>query len=206
MFTGIVTDIGRVEKVSPLKEGVKLRVATAYDPRTIDMGASIAHSGVCLTVTGLPEEGSNERWFEVEAWEEALRLTTIGSWTAGRRINLERSLKIGDELGGHIVSGHVDGKAEILSVTPEGDAVRFRLRAPENLARFVAPKGSVALDGTSLTVNSVAGAEFDVLLIRHSLEVTTWGERKAGDLVNFEVDTMARYAARLAEFPIAKGQ
>ncbi len=206
MFTGIVTDIGRVEKVSPLKEGVKLRVATAYDPRTIDMGASIAHSGVCLTVTGLPEEGSNERWFEVEAWEEALRLTTIGSWTAGRRINLERSLKIGDELGGHIVSGHVDGKAEILSVTPEGDAVRFRLRAPENLARFVAPKGSVALDGTSLTVNSVDGAEFDVLLIRHSLEVTTWGERKAGDLVNFEVDTMARYAARLAEFPIAKGQ
>ena len=206
MFTGIVTDIGRVEKVSPLKEGVKLRVATAYDPRTIDMGASIAHSGVCLTVTGLPEEGSSERWFEVEAWEEALRLTTIGSWTAGRRINLERSLKIGDELGGHIVSGHVDGKAEILSVTPEGDAVRFRLRAPENLARFVAPKGSVALDGTSLTVNSVDGAEFDVLLIRHSLEVTTWGERKAGDLVNFEVDTMARYAARLAEFPIAKGQ
>lgn len=206
MFTGIVTDIGRVEKVSPLKEGVKLRVATAYDPRTIDMGASIAHSGVCLTVTGLPEEGSNERWFEVEAWEEALRLTTIGAWTAGRRINLERSLKIGDELGGHIVSGHVDGKAEILSVTPEGDAVRFRLRAPENLARFVAPKGSVALDGTSLTVNSVDGAEFDVLLIRHSLEVTTWGERKAGDLVNFEVDTMARYAARLAEFPIAKGQ
>ena len=206
MFTGIVTDIGRVEKVSPLKEGVKLRVATAYDPKTIDMGASIAHSGVCLTVTGLPEEGSIERWFEVEAWEEALRLTTIGSWTAGRRINLERSLKIGDELGGHIVSGHVDGKAEILSVTPEGDAVRFRLRAPENLARFVAPKGSVALDGTSLTVNSVDGAEFDVLLIRHSLEVTTWGERKAGDLVNFEVDTMARYAARLAEFPIAKGQ
>lgn len=206
MFTGIVTDIGRVEAVSSLKEGVKLRVATAYDPKTIDMGASIAHSGVCLTVTGLPESGSNERWFEVEAWEEALRLTTIASWEPGTRINLERSLKIGDELGGHIVSGHVDGKAEILSVTSEGDAVRFRLLAPENLARFVAPKGSVALDGTSLTVNSVDGAEFDVLLIRHSLEVTTWGQRKAGDFVNFEVDTMARYAARLAEFPIAKAQ
>jgi riboflavin synthase len=201
MFTGIVTDIGMVEKVTPLREGIKLRVATNYDPKTIDMGASIAHSGVCLTVTALPEAGSNERWFEVEAWEEALRLTTIGEWREGTRINLERSLKIGDELGGHIVSGHVDGKAEILAVQPDGDAVRFRLRAPEHLARFVAPKGSVALDGTSLTVNKVDGAEFDVLLIRHSLEVTTWGERQSGDLVNFEVDTMARYAARLAEFP-----
>lgn len=170
------------------------------------MGASIAHAGVCLTVTALPEAGSNERWFEVEAWEEALRLTTIAAWREGTRINLERSLKIGDELGGHIVSGHVDGKAEILAVEPEGDAVRFRLRAPEHLAKFVAPKGSVALDGTSLTVNKVDGVEFDVLLIRHSLDVTTWGERKAGDLVNFEVDTMARYAARLAEFPAAGSQ
>ncbi|OKP75364.1 riboflavin synthase subunit alpha [Ensifer adhaerens] len=204
MFTGIVTDIGTVDAVTPLKEGIKLRVATSYDPSTIDMGASIAHSGVCLTVTALPEAGSNERWFEVEAWEEALRLTTIAGWTKGTRINLERSLKIGDELGGHLVSGHVDDKAEILSVEAEGDAVRFRLRAPEHLAKFVAPKGSVALDGTSLTVNKVAGAEFDVLLIRHSLEVTTWGERKAGDFVNFEVDTMARYAARLAEFPAPK--
>ncbi|WP_026619259.1 riboflavin synthase [Ensifer sp. WSM1721] len=201
MFTGIITDIGTVEKVTSLREGIKLRVATNYDPKTIDMGASIAHAGVCLTVTALPEAGSNERWFEVEAWEEALRLTTIGEWGEGTRINLERSLKIGDELGGHIVSGHVDGKAEILAVEPEGDAVRFRLRAPEHLAKFVAPKGSVALDGTSLTVNKVDGAEFDVLLIRHSLDVTTWGERQAGDLVNFEVDTMARYAARLAEFP-----
>ncbi|MGE6786606.1 riboflavin synthase [Ensifer adhaerens] len=204
MFTGIVTDIGTVDAVTPLKEGVKLRIATHYDPKTIDMGASIAHSGVCLTVTALPEAGSNERWFEVEAWEEALRLTTIAGWAKGTRINLERSLKIGDELGGHLVSGHVDDRAEILSVDPEGDAVRFRLRAPEHLAKFVAPKGSVALDGTSLTVNKVDGAEFDVLLIRHSLEVTTWGERKAGDFVNFEVDTMARYAARLAEFPAPK--
>jgi riboflavin synthase len=201
MFTGIVTDVGTVESVSPLKEGIRLRVATAYDPSTIDMGASISHAGICLTVTALPTEGSNGRWFEVEAWEEALRLTTIGTWQEGSRINLERSLKIGDELGGHIVSGHVDGKAEILAVTAEGDATRYRLRAPEHLAKFVAPKGSIALDGTSLTVNAVDGTDFDVLLIRHTLEVTTWGERKAGDFVNFEVDTMARYAARLAEFP-----
>ncbi|WOS63871.1 riboflavin synthase [Sinorhizobium fredii] len=206
MFTGIITDVGTVEKVTALKEGVKLRVATSYDPQTIDMGASIAHAGVCLTVTALPEAGGNERWFEVEAWEEALRLTTISGWQEGTRINLERSLKIGDELGGHIVSGHVDGQAEILAVEPEGDAVRFQLRAPEHLARFVAPKGSVALDGTSLTVNRVDGAEFDVLLIRHSLEVTTWGERRGGDFVNFEVDTMARYAARLAEFPAPKSE
>ena len=201
MFTGIVTDMGTIESVSPMNEGVKLRVATSYDPATIDMGASISHAGVCLTVTGLPDEGSNGRWFEVEAWEEALRLTTIAGWKAGSRINLERSLKIGDELGGHIVSGHVDGKAEILGIEHEGEAVRIRLRAPEALARFVAPKGSVALDGTSLTVNAVEGADFDVLLIRHTLAVTTWGDRKAGDFVNFEVDTMARYAARLAEFP-----
>ncbi len=204
MFTGIVTDIGTVQAVTPLKQGVKLKVATEYDPAGIDMGASIAHSGVCLTVTGLPAEGDNARWFEVEAWEEALRLTTIANWLPGTRINLERSLKIGDELGGHIVSGHVDGKAEILSVTSEGDATRFRLSAPEHLAKFVAPKGSIALDGTSLTVNAVEGVEFDVLLIRHTLEVTTWGQRKAGDFVNFEVDTMARYAARLAQFPASQ--
>ena len=125
MFTGIVTDIGTVEKVEPMNEGVRLRVRTNYDPATIDMGASIAHSGTCLTVTALPEAGTNARWFEVEAWEEALRLTTISGWKAGTKINLERSLKIGDELGGHIVSGHVDGKAEILSVEAEGDALVF---------------------------------------------------------------------------------
>nr|CAD6608538.1 riboflavin synthase [Rhizobium sp. Khangiran2] len=202
MFTGIVTDVGTVSSVTPMNEGVRLRIATSYDPATIDIGASIAHSGVCLTVTALPGEGENTRWFEVEAWEEALRLTTISGWSEGTRVNLERALKIGDELGGHIVSGHVDGKAEILSVEPEGEAVRIRLRAPEALARFVAPKGSVALDGTSLTVNAVDGADFDVLLIRHTLAVTTWGDRKPGDFVNFEVDTMARYAARLAEFPV----
>ncbi|MFD1327147.1 riboflavin synthase [Mycoplana ramosa] len=204
MFTGIVTDIGTIERVEPMNQGVRLRVRTAYDPATIDMGASIAHSGTCLTVTALAEPGSSERWFEVEAWEEALRLTTIGGWQAGRRINLERSLKIGDELGGHLVSGHVDGVAQILSIEPEGDATRFVLRAPAGLERFVAAKGSVALDGTSLTVNAVKGDVFDVLLIRHTLEVTTWGDRKVGDLVNFEVDTMARYAARLSEFPAPK--
>ncbi|WP_428428206.1 riboflavin synthase [Pararhizobium sp.] len=206
MFTGIITDIGTVETITPLDEGIKLRIATAYDPKGIDIGASIACAGVCLTVTTLPEEGANGRWFEVEAWEEALRLTTISSWTVNQKINLERSLKIGDELGGHMVSGHVDDKAEILSVEAEGEATRFRLRAPDHLAKFVAPKGSIALDGTSLTVNAVNGTDFDVLLIRHSLEVTTWGERKAGDFVNFEVDTMARYAARLAEFPAPKAE
>ena len=199
MFTGIVTDVGTIESVSALKEGIKLRVATAYDPATIDMGASISHSGICLTVTGLPGDGSNGRWFEVEAWEEALRLTTASSWKSGSKVNLERALKIGDELGGHIVSGHVDGTAEIVERKDEGDAVRFTLEAPRHLAKFIAPKGSVALDGTSLTVNKVEGTRFDVLLIHHSLTVTTWGERKVGDRVNLEIDTMARYAARLAE-------
>ncbi len=204
MFTGIVTDIGTVSELETLPEGMRLRIATSYDPKTIDIGASISHGGVCLTVTKLPEEGSNQRWYEVEAWEEALRLTTISSWTKDTRVNLERALKIGDELGGHIVSGHVDDKAEILSIEPEGEAVRIRMRAPRHLAKFVAPKGSIALDGTSLTVNAVDGTDFDVLLIRHTLTVTTWGDRQPGDFVNFEVDTMARYAARLAEFPSGK--
>jgi len=199
MFTGIVTDIGKVASAKPLPEGVRLRIDTAYDPSTIDIGASISCAGVCLTVTGLPEERANERWFEVEAWEEALRLTTASGWKAGTKINLERALKIDDELGGHIVSGHIDGKATIVARKAEGDAVRFTLEAPRELAKFIAPKGSVALDGTSLTVNKVEGTRFDVLLIHHSLAVTTWGDRQAGDEVNLEVDTMARYAARLAE-------
>lgn len=200
MFTGIVTDIGKVAAVKRLNSGILLRIETAYDPETIELGASIAHSGVCLTVVTLPEKGSNARWFEVEAWEEALRLTTIAEWQTGRRINLERSLKLGDEMGGHLVLGHVDDTAEIINRIDEGDAVRFVLRAPENLAPYIAPKGSVALDGTSLTVNAVNGNEFDILLIRHTLEVTTWGERKIGDRVNIEIDQLARYAARLAQF------
>ena len=200
MFTGIVTDVGTVAAITPMDEGVRLRVATSYDPKTVDIGASIAHGGVCLTVTALPGEGANERWFEVEAWEEALRLTTIASWREGTRINLERALKIGDELGGHIVSGHVDGRAEILSVEAEGEAVRIRLRAPQALARFVAPKGSVALNGTSLTVNEVNGCDFGINFIPHTQKVTTWGEVALGDAVNLEVDTMARYVARLREW------
>lgn len=199
MFTGIVTDVGTVADVRPLNEGVRLRIETSYDPATIDIGASIACSGVCLTVVALPDAGSNARWFEVEAWGEALRLTTARHWQKGTRINLERALKIGDELGGHIVSGHADGTAVIVARSGEGAAVRFTLDAPKELARFVAPKGSVALDGTSLTVNRVEGTRFDVLLIQHSLGVTTWGERSVGDEVNLEIDTMARYAARLAE-------
>ncbi|NMG41201.1 riboflavin synthase [Chelativorans sp. ZYF759] len=199
MFTGIVTDIGTVDGIEALPKGRRFRIATAYDPATIDIGASIACAGVCLTVVALPEPGTNQRWFEVEAWEEALRLTTAGAWEEGTRVNLERALKVGDELGGHIVSGHVDGMAVIVGREEEGEAVRFRIEAPTALARFVAPKGSVALDGTSLTVNAVEGDVFDVLLIHHSLSVTTWGERQVGDALNMEVDTMARYAARLLE-------
>ena len=199
MFTGIVTDVGTVAHVGARNEGLRLRIETSYDPTTIDIGASIACGGVCLTVVALPEEGANDRWFEVEAWEEALRLTTVAGWRPGTRINLERALKVGDELGGHIVSGHVDGMAEIVGRDDEGEAVSFTLEAPRDLARFIAAKGSVALDGTSLTVNRVEGTRFDVLLIHHSLQVTTWGERAVGDSVNIEIDTMARYAARLAD-------
>lgn len=195
MFTGIITDVGRVVAVEPLSKGVRLRIASKFETDTIDIGASIAHNGVCLTVV----EKTNDT-FDVEAWEEALRLTTLGTLKEGSAVNLERSLKIGDELGGHLVSGHIDGVAEIVEIKSEGDATRFTLQAPENLAKFIAPKGSVALDGTSLTVNAVEGARFDVLLIKHSLEVTTWGERRLGDRLNIEVDQMARYAARLSEY------
>ena len=199
MFTGIVTDVGTVHSLTPREAGVLLRIETSYDPETIAIGASIACAGVCLTVVALPERGANTRWFEVEAWEEALRLTTVADWQPGQRINLERALKVGDELGGHIVSGHVDGMARIVARTDEGEAMRFVLEAPKDLAKFIAPKGSVALDGASLTVNRVEGNRFDVLLIHHSLAVTTWGERSVGDAVNIEIDTMARYAARLAD-------
>jgi len=194
MFTGIITDIGTLERVEQLDQGKRFRVRTAFDIASIDIGASIAHSGVCLTVVA-----RGENWFEVEAWEEALRLTTLGQWQIGQRINLECSLKIGDELGGHLVSGHVDGLAEIIDVKQEGEATRFVLQAPEELAKFIAAKGSVCLDGTSLTVNKVEGNRFDVLLIAHTLEVTTWGDRKKGDHLNIEIDQMARYAARLME-------
>ena len=194
MFTGIVTEIGTLEAVMQRDGGKAFRIRSGYDYSGVDIGASIAHAGVCLTVTA-----KGENWHEVEAWEEALRLTTLNGWQTGQRINLERSLKIGDELGGHLVSGHVDGLAEIVGVEAEGEATRFTLEAPQPLAKFIAPKGSVALDGTSLTVNGVEGNRFDVLLIAHTLEVTTWGDRAKGDAVNLEVDQMARYAARLME-------
>lgn len=197
MFTGIVTDIGRINRVERLDSGRRFRVATSYDTASITIGASIACSGVCLTVTALSGETSNESWFEVEAWEEALRLTTAGRWDEGTTLNLERSLSIGDEIGGHLVSGHIDGLAEIVAVEEEGEAFRFHLRAPQDLKRYIARKGSVCLDGASLTVNSVIDDRFDVLLIRHSLEVTTWGSRGQGDSVNLEVDQIARYAERL---------
>lgn len=196
MFTGIITHIGEIAAVETLPEGRRFKVVADLDFTTLKIGASIAHSGVCLTVTGMDREHNA---YSVEAWEEALRLTTAGIWDVGTKLNLERALRVGDELGGHIVSGHVDGKAEIKSVIQEGDATRFVLRAPETLSKFVAPKGSVALDGTSLTVNSVSKSDFDVLLIAHSLSVTTWQTCAKGDEVNLEVDTMARYAARLLE-------
>lgn len=206
MFTGIVSDIGEVIHVEGAGQLRRFRIASHYDPETIAIGASIACSGICLTVTHKGEirqgsdDGTADAWFEVEAAAETLRLTNAGIWHLGTRLNLERAMKIGDELGGHIVSGHIDGTALIVAREEEGEAVRFTLDAPAGLAKFIAPKGSVALDGTSLTVNGVDGNRFDVLLIHHSLGVTTWGERRAGDRVNLEVDTMARYAARLAQF------
>ena len=196
MFTGIVTDIGSVQSVLALPQGRRLRISTRWKTDGIDIGASICHAGVCLTVV---DKGRG--WFECEAWEEALRLTTLGSLAQGDAVNLERSLKVGDEIGGHIVSGHVDGMALIVERSEGGGAVRFVIEAPPELARFIAPKGSIALDGTSLTVNGVKGDRFDVLPFGHTPEVTTWGRRRSGDRVNLEVDRMARYAARLAAYP-----
>jgi riboflavin synthase len=198
MFTGIISDVGQILDLAPSGELRRLKVASAYEAGTIPVGASIANSGACLTVVGVePREGGSAIAFDVGA--ETLQVTTLGQWRAGRRINLERSLKVGDEFGGHMVSGHVDGIAEIVSRRDFDGMAHFRFRAPKDLAKFIAVKGSVALDGTSLTVNAVEGDTFEVLLIPHTLEVTTWGERKAGDKVNIEVDPMARYAARLME-------
>lgn len=203
MFTGIVTDMGDLVSVETRGEVKTLTVATAYEAAGIDIGASIAHAGVCLTVTSVTAGGPRGTLYTVDAAPETLAITTIAGWKPGRRINLERSLKIGDELGGHMVSGHVDAKARIVSREDLGVTTRFVFEVPEELARFVAVKGSVALDGTSLTVNTVEGNTFSCLLIPHTLAVTSWGGVKAGDEVNFEVDLMARYAARLAEFPRA---
>ena len=201
MFTGIITDIGEVIAVEPRAQGLaRLTIACGCDPDSIGVGASIACSGVCLTVVARGKEG-NRSWFAVEAAAETLRLTTVGNWRRGTRINLERALKIGDELGGHMVAGHADGLAGVVTREDFTDMARFTLRAPQALTRFIAAKGSVALDGVSLTVNEVADHTFSVLIIPHTLKVTTLGSLAAGDAVNLEVDLMARYVARLMEQP-----
>ncbi|WP_116654364.1 riboflavin synthase [Pelagibacterium sediminicola] len=198
MFTGIITDIGKILEIDDRNDGRRIRIGTVYDPQTIDLGASIMCEGICLTVTDKgTDAGTN--WFDVFAARETLDVTRVGDWTVDRRINLERSLKAGDELGGHIVSGHVDGLATIVERKDIGDQITFVLEAPADLARFIAKKGSVALNGTSLTVNSVEGNRFSVHLIPHTLTATNWPDYKAGDVVNLEVDLMARYAARLLE-------
>jgi riboflavin synthase len=194
MFTGIITDIGTVRSVTRAGD-TRFDITTAYDLATVDIGASIACNGCCLTVI---EKGND--WFAIQASAETLSKTTLGDWATGTRINLERALKIGDELGGHIVSGHVDGLGEIVSITPEGDSQRFRFRVPHEIARFIAPKGSVAIDGTSLTVNEVEGNHFGVNIIPHTQAVTTWGSMKVGQRVNIEIDMLARYVARLTEY------
>ncbi|MAU51306.1 MAG: riboflavin synthase [Roseovarius sp.] len=193
MFTGIITDIGRVVSVER-RGDMRARIGTGYDTARIDIGASIACDGVCLTVVTLGPD-----WFAVDVSAETLSKTTLGGWTEGRRVNLERALRVGDELGGHIVSGHVDGVAEVIGRREEGGSTRLTFRAPGALARFIAPKGSVALNGTSLTVNEVSGETLGVNLIPHTQSATTWGEVAEGDRVNLEIDTLARYVARLAE-------
>jgi riboflavin synthase len=200
MFTGIVTDIGEVKSLTPTAQGQLhwLRVGCHYDRSTIADGASIACNGICLTVVASGVEGG-KTWFDVDAAAETLRMTTARDWTVGTKLNLERALKIGDELGGHIVAGHADGIATILTRDDLPDMARFHLRTTRELARFIAPKGSVTLDGVSLTVNAVNDVAFSVLIIPHTLHVTTLGGWRPGSEVNIEVDLMARYAARLAE-------
>jgi riboflavin synthase len=199
VFTGITTDVGEVLLVERKAEGLRgIRVGCAYDPASIALGASIACSGVCLTVVGAGRDG-NRSWFAADLAAETLRVTTAGEWTSGTRINLERSLKIGDELGGHIVAGHADGVARLVARDDLPDMARLTFQAPASLMRFVAQKGSVALDGVSLTVNAVDADSFSVLIIPHTLKATTFGALRAGNAVNIEVDLMARYAARLME-------
>ncbi|GGB56590.1 riboflavin synthase subunit alpha [Roseibium aquae] len=199
MFTGIVTDLGEILYVESIPAGIRTRIRTIYDPDTIDIGASIACGGPCHTVTAKGHTGAFG-WFEVESAAETLALTTAKDWKPGMKLNLERSLTMGAELGGHLVLGHVDGLAVITKREDHPGSVYFQFQAPADLARFIAKKGSVALDGTSLTVNEAEGDLFSVFLIPHTLGVTTWSDRQVGDPVNLEVDMMARYAARLAEF------
>jgi riboflavin synthase len=194
MFTGIITDIGTIRSVKQ-RGDLRIEIATGYDVTSVDMGASIACDGVCLTVV---EKTSDSFCVDVSA--ESAGLTNIFEWKTDRRVNLERALKVGDELGGHIVSGHVDGVAEIVALRDEGDSTRVTLRAPDALAKFIAPKGSVALNGTSLTVNEVNGTDFGINFIPHTKAVTTWGSAAVGDRVNLEIDTLARYVARLQDW------
>jgi riboflavin synthase len=198
MFTGLVSDVGEVERVDAGAELNHLRIACSYPAETITPGASIACGGACLTVVAGGESG-NRRWFEVDVGAETLACTTARHWRRGTKLNLERPLRLGDELGGHIVTGHVDGVTEIVAIMDFDGMRRIDIRAPPDLARFIVEKGSIALDGTSLTVNRVEAGIFSVLLIPHTLKVTTWGERRLGDKINLEVDLMARYAARLAD-------
>jgi len=199
MFTGLVTDIGEIVAVREVAEGLRrLEVACGYPRASISEGASIACAGVCLTVVGMGGEGGRTR-FAVDAAAETLKLTTVGRWREGTQINLERPLRLGDELGGHLVAGHVDGVAVVTVRDQMTDMARLELRAGHELARFIASKGSVALDGVSLTVNEVAGGAFSVLIIPHTLKVTTLGQLAVGEEVNLEIDLMARYAARLIE-------
>jgi riboflavin synthase len=200
MFTGIVTDIGEIETLKPVAQGQlhRLRILCDYDQTTIADGASIANNGVCLTVVS-SGVANGKTWFDVDAAAETLALTTAKHWQVGTKLNLERALKIGDELGGHIVAGHADGIATIVTRDDLPDMARFELRTTRELARFIASKGSVTLDGVSLTVNSVTEVTFTVLIIPHTLNVTTLGGWRAGTEVNIEVDLMARYAARLSE-------
>ena len=194
MFTGIITDIGQIEQLEQ-RGDLRARIATSYDMARVDMGASIACDGVCLTVVN-----KGQGWFDVDISAESVSKTNISNWAPGHRINLERALRVGDELGGHIVSGHVDGVAEVVGLRKEGDSTRVTFRAPEALARFIAEKGSVALNGTSLTVNEVQGRDFGVNFIPHTQTATTWGAVAVGDRVNLEIDTLARYVARLADY------
>ncbi len=201
MFTGIVTDVGEVRSVKPRADNLhRITISCAYPRAALVEGASIACSGVCMTVVGAGEE-DNRRWFAVDAAAETLALTTVGRWRHGARVNLERALKMGDELGGHLVSGHVDGLANVVAREDMTEMSRVVLRAPASLARLISPKGSVALDGVSLTVNTVEDETFAVLIIPHTLKVTTLGTLRMGEEVNLEVDQMARYAARLLEKP-----
>lgn len=198
MFTGIITDIGTINALEQ-RGDLWARINTSYDHNGIDLGASIACSGVCLTVIEKGAEGA-QNWFDVEISAETTSKTNIGAkWQAGSKINLERALKVGDELGGHIVAGHVDGVATVTAINDEGDSTRVTFQAPMALAKFIAPKGSVALNGTSLTVNGVDGTSFDVNFIPHTKSETTWGDLSVGDPINLEIDTLARYVSRLNE-------